>query len=297
MGLREKYSGNKSTNKLLELAKQGMSKKQNNMTQLTGDDVLNIWENLDSFKIPENYVVAPEDEIKYWEYELDNDNGFVILKHFYRRETSPIQLTVYDAYPINGKTYKTKIIDGSRMFYESSSNKNKISKIKFEDNVDTSEMISCLSMFREIDNLSSIEFGRSWDTSKVTNMRYMFDSNSNLTSIDVSSFNTSQVTEMDRMFGFCSKLTKIIGLNKFDTSKVTGFVSMFMNCYVITSIDITSFSSNSTDINNVDSMFAICPKLTKVTATKSKWRITSTKMFTNVNDTGSKTPITSLTFV
>ena len=106
-------------------------------------------------------------------------------------------------------------------------------------------------------------------TDKVTNMKYMFKDCNKLTLLDVSNFNTSNVTNMNGMFRDCTKLKTIIGLNNFDVSKVTYMNMMFHNLPLITSLDLSSWNTDSlvytTNDNENGGMFSYCSKLQSIT--------------------------------
>ena len=60
--------------------------------------------------------------------------------------------------------------------------------------------------------LSKITFGSNFDTSNVTTMRSMFAGLTELQKIDISNFNTSNVTDMYHMFNYCKSILSHISL-------------------------------------------------------------------------------------
>ena len=99
-------------------------------------------------------------------------------------------------------------------------------------------------------NLTKIDFNDTVDTSKVTNMRSMFLGCA-ADHLDIRFFNTSNVTNMSGMFRD-AKAMKIDGLENFDTAKVTNMQSMFYDSYV-TNLDLSSF--NTSNVTYMSYMF------------------------------------------
>ena len=68
------------------------------------------------------------------------------------------------------------------------------------------------------------------------------------------------LTSLDSVFNGCSKLKKIIGLDKWDTSRVQSFSAIFANC---TLLEDFSFFKNwdLSSLTNANSMFAKCTSL------------------------------------
>lgn len=55
------------------------------------------------------------------------------------------------------------------------------------------------------------------------------------------------------------KVTTITGLENLDTSNMTDMSSMFLNCYPLASLDLSSFNTNA--VTNMSSMFSSCKNL------------------------------------
>ena len=102
-----------------------------------------------------------------------------------------------------------------------------------------------------VSNLSRIEFNNSIDTSNVIDMSYMFKNIEfpvlDSTALDLSSFDTSNVTDMSGMFQYSNATA--LNLNSFNTSKVTSMRNMFYNSKA-TTLDLSSFdTSKVTDMS------------------------------------------------
>lgn len=217
------------------------------------------------------YETAPENEYSDWLYELDEENGTIGLKKY--KGTSK-NVNVYDNYQIGDKTYKTKILDATKIGYPSSnymfaSNKS-VETIAFGDNIDFSEVADMEYMFSSCETLTSIDFGNGFDTSNVTKMEGMFSQSKSLTDLDLSSFNTSNVTNMKNMFLNCTSLTSL-DLSSFNTSNVTDMCQMFSYCKSLSGLDLSSF--NTSNVTDMRYMFSACPKLKVIYATEGKWLI------------------------
>jgi len=88
---------------------------------------------------------------------------------------------------------------------------------------------------------------------------------------------TSNVADMHYMFLDCYSL-KSLDLSSFDTSNVTNMMSMFSACNSLTTVDVTGFDTRNCE--NMRSMFHSCTSLTSldlssftVTADTDAWRI------------------------
>ena len=124
-------------------------------------------------------------------------------------------------------------------------------------NIDTSNVTSMLSMFKDCRSLTSLDLTK-FNTSNVTNMSSMFSDCKLLTSLDLTKFNTSNVTNMSSMFFGCSSLTSL-DLTNFNTSNVTNMSSLFFNCRSLTSLDLSRF--NTSNVTTIGGMFSGCSRL------------------------------------
>ena len=90
----------------------------------------------------------------------------------------------------------------------------------------------------------------------------MFATLMTITAIDFGDdIDTSNVTNMSFMFTGCFVLTSL-DLSSFDTSSVTDMSYMFSPCLQLTSLDLSSFDTSN--VTNMSTMFSICPKLTSL---------------------------------
>ena len=97
----------------------------------------------------------------------------------------------------------------------------------------------------------TVEFKEAFSKFKPLSCYGWFFQFSILTAINgLTNLNTSEVTNMDFMFDGCSKI-KVLDVSAFDVSKVTTAVSMFFNCYSLTTI----YSNQPWSIANTESMF------------------------------------------
>ena len=79
--------------------------------------------------------------------------------------------------------------------------------------------------------------------------------------VNLSYLNTSDLTSMREMFIDCYNLTSI-DVSSFDTSKVTDMQHMFYNCGKLTSLDLSSF--NTSKVTTMQHMFYNCSILTSI---------------------------------
>jgi surface protein len=94
-----------------------------------------------------------------------------------------------------------------------------------------------------------------------------FFAHTSLVEIDLSHFDASQITSMSGVFKSCNKLEKINYGDKFNTNSLTSTYELFSGCAALTEIDLSQF--NTTNVNNMDSMFEYCSKLEDITFGKN----------------------------
>ena len=93
--------------------------------------------------------------------------------------------------------------------------------------------------------------------------------------------NTSEVTSMQSMFANCALLTTL-DVTSFDTQNVTDMSAMFQNCSKLTELNLANFRTDK--VTKMSSMFQDCTKLTTIYVSKL-WSAaevgTSSNMFDN----------------
>ena len=132
--------------------------------------------------------------------------------------------------------------------------------------MDTSNIFSLDSFFKECTDLVSLSFTELFDTSKVKNMSEMFYYCTILTSLDISKFNTKQVLDMSKMFSTCLKLTSL-EISNFDTSLVTTMNEIFKLDSFLTSLNLNNF--NTKNVLDMGYMFYGCSKLKYINISSS----------------------------
>ena len=95
------------------------------------------------------------------------------------------------------------------------------------------------------------------DTSGLTALPN-FSCESLLKQLDVSGWDTSKVTKMLSMFRQCYNLTTL-DVSGWDTSSVTSMNLMFYNCRSLTALDVSGWDTSS--VTNISAMFYNCQKL------------------------------------
>ena len=140
-------------------------------------------------------------------------------------------------------------------------------------NLDTKNMTSTASMFKNIRNIKSLNlkgFVKSnikvlsnmfydsnfesidmseWDTSNVTSVSGMFYSCKNLKSIDISKLKFGKLGKINGMFYYCNSLTGDLILPEMDISKCTSLREMFYMCSASDIIGLENWdTSNITDM-------------------------------------------------
>ncbi len=245
-------SGKKTLKKKIALIKQALNEREDIMTEVSKKEINDVWESKEVTEIPKEYLIAPLGEEKKWNYTLENNH--IILSDLKYNNTDK-NIIVYDKYTVNGVEYQTKI-RGNKFGSISFSNKKSLETIKFGDNIDFSEMISCSSMFSGCSNLRSVDLGTGFDTSNVVNINSMFSACTSLLSIDVSNFKFDNQYDAYNMFNDCTNLIEIKGLSTLITSKCININSILLGCRSLILECISSIKN--WDISNVTNIrFAI----------------------------------------
>lgn len=177
-----------------------------------------------------NLEIAPDGELDWWKYELDEENGYITLTKFIFKTTIYKNVIVYPVYEINGKQYKTKIRNDGKaaktisssyyenaLFYISSTSFRKyLLSIEFKPGIDYSEFIDASFMFYGCQYLQSIIFPDDFDTSNVAAMSGMFqavgnqDSLNGIKKLDLTTFDTHNVTNVWSMFKSATYLEEVL---------------------------------------------------------------------------------------
>jgi len=96
--------------------------------------------------------------------------------------------------------------------------------------------------------------------------KYWFQGFTDLTDIQgLQYLNTSEVISMYSMFGNCA-LLQTLDVTSFDTQKVTDMSGMFYNCSNLSTLNLASF--NTSKVTDMKTMFKDCKKLTTIYVSK-----------------------------
>lgn len=220
-----------------------------------------------------------EDLASFFEYTLNEEDDTVLLTNYIGEDA---RVTVYDSYVIDGKEYKTELMDGIMDGNKTSPFRYKhvITSIAFEGSVklnnggyyfeglenletvdlsglDTSECTQLTGMFCYCTSLSEVDLS-ALNTEKCEDLSGMFGSCESLTEVDLSVIDTSHVKSFYQLFRGCENLTTV-NLEGVDTSSAVMFESMFLGCHSLTSLDVSGFDVSS--VTNFATMFSGCEKL------------------------------------
>lgn len=188
----------------------------------------------DDGKKTDQHEVAPANEYSDWNYSLDDNENIITLNYYIGTKTDVI---VYANYEIDGKAYKTQIIDSS-LSSKYMFSKTNVTSIVFSNILDTRNIKTVDGMFSQCKQLKSIDFGNNFNTSNVTSMNSMFYYCTSLTNINLSCFDTHNVTLMPNMFYYCSSLINL-NLSTFNTANVINMRAMFAGCSKLKTIYVT----------------------------------------------------------
>jgi len=79
---------------------------------------------------------------------------------------------------------------------------------------------------------------------------------------DASFANYTSLTSLESWFALCNNMTSIIGMENLYTANVTDMSNMFLNCYKLTSLDVSQL--NTEKVTNMKNMFQGCKLLTSI---------------------------------
>ena len=129
-------------------------------------------------------------------------------------------------------------------------------------NLNISEITNLVFIFNKCYRLKEVKGINKIITDKILDLNSIFQGCQELEYLDLSNCSTRNVKSMAFMFNGCSKLNKIIGLNKLITNKVRDMKAMFCKCKELEYLDISNFdTSNVTDVSG---MFSGCNKLKEI---------------------------------
>ena len=164
-------------------------------------------------------------------------------------------------------------------------------------NWNTSNVETIGGMFGYCSKLSKINGIENFNVDKVYSFNNLFINCSELTSLDLSQWNIGNNVSHDiagifycaYMFKNCSKLTKILGIEKFNVKNSNTLTEMFYNCSELTSLDLSQW-----DLNNIESIngaFYGCKKLTdlKLPINLKDYINYSTSIFQGLSENGTIT--------
>ena len=129
-------------------------------------------------------------------------------------------------------------------------------------NLNIKTITNIVFMFNKCYKLKDIKGINKIITDKITDLNSIFQGCQELEYLDLSNCSTINIKNMAFMFNGCSKLKKIIGLNKLITNKVRDMKAMFCKCKELEYLDISNF--NTSNVTDVSGMFSGCNKLKEI---------------------------------
>lgn len=189
---------------------------------------------LDSTSLPSNVENS-------WDVSADGKGGVIAYVMINEEDH-----TKYDLY-IGAKNGVIANENSADLF----SNFTAVKHINFNDNFDTTTVITMLRMFYHCTKLIDADVSN-FNTANVTNMQNMFDGCNNLVELDVHNFITTNVVKMGAMFWCCYKLDKI-NVSNFNIENVDDINGMFGNCNSLSSINTGNFKNKK--VKNMSQMF------------------------------------------
>lgn len=160
--------------------------------------------------------------------------------------------------PIPSGKQAYAVIDGTTMtfYYDNKSGSRSGVKYQVKKNASSTDLPTWILDNRRM-NVTKVVFDKSFSDYRPTSTAYWFYIFAELTSIEgITNLNTSQVTNMAEMFRYCYVLPSL-DLSTFDTHLVTDMSCMFCYCFKLSSIIISSF--NTSKVTTMSHMFHCCP--------------------------------------
>lgn len=160
--------------------------------------------------------------------------------------------------PIPSGKQAYAVIDGTTMtfYYDNKSGSRSGVKYQVKKNASSTDLPTWILDNRRM-NVTKVVFDKSFSDYRPTSTAYWFYIFAELTSIEgITNLNTSQVTNMAEMFRYCYVLPSL-DLSTFDTHLVSDMSCMFCYCFKLSSINISSF--NTSKVTTMSHMFHCCP--------------------------------------
>lgn len=206
--------------------------------------------------------LAPEGEIHKWYYDLED--GYIILDRY--TSSNPYAM-VYDAYPVNGITYKTKLKSNSTIVggavysdYLFAGNKY-VESVKVGANIDFSETAGLVGMFCGCTKLKTVKFYNK-NFGSAVDLTSMFSGCTVLADCNITSLDLSNTTRMSNMFYNCKTLTDITFKDDAFLN-VTEVNSLFAGCTGLPSDFVFDYSMPK--VTNVSRLVSNCTNITNAT--------------------------------
>lgn len=124
--------------------------------------------------------------------------------------------------------------------------------------INTQKVTTVNSLFYGCQQLQSIDLS-DFDTSSLTTARRILRGCGNLQTANVTNFLKGTNVDVYEYFSQCYKLGEIIGINTWDTSLITSMDSLFYDCWVLPSLDLSNWDTSN--VTNMNGMFYNCKVL------------------------------------
>lgn len=132
-------------------------------------------------------------------------------------------------------------------------------EVKFVNSLDYN--VSLNRTFASCVNLEYVDIS-TLNTSNVTTTEYCFYGCSNLMSVNIHTNNFDNVTTMEAMFSKCSVLRYLDTMYMTTSTNLTNLYGMFNECFELRNIYLGNL--NTTNVTNMEYMFALCENLYQV---------------------------------
>ena len=213
------------------------------------------------YQYPRNSIVC--------KYRITNDTNISILGENFQIDQLESMVINGVKYPVtynhnfnvSGTHTVVYLFNPSELInlYGMFSNCSNLIEVKFVNPLDYN--ISLNRTFASCVNLEYVDIS-TLNTSNVTTTEYCFYGCSKLVSVNMHTNNFDNVTTMEAMFSKCSALHYLDTVYMTTSTNLTNLYGMFNECFELNNIYLGNI--NTTNVTNMEYMFALCRNLYKV---------------------------------
>lgn len=228
------FIGEKGTKREIELILEGVSTKEDQMTELEIGDLTTMWDETAVVR------VGTWEALQNWKYQINTTTGIIYV---YQYIGPNVNAMAYDKYYNEDGTVLNTVIPQLTI---DSSMKSTLKTFTVGDFVEY-QTTSFSGTFKGCTALRSVDMGKKFAAANKVIMSSMFEGCTNLTKVTgMDNVNAANVTGIQYMFAECSSL-KTLSLRNWDLSKANNIASVFQNCTSLTDLDISGWTMRTSE--------------------------------------------------